>query len=183
MNHDGNAANGSPMASAPKGNGSVPSLRQWRLGGVLAVMMALRWQAAPRLRGDRGLAGLSRRAMLPASRRSACSAEDGTTSAATGRRRRVASSVPSVSRRSPRLRVVQRRHQEVDAVGAAVGSTVRRNARHHCAILPSLSPGRTQPSPGSPSRAGLMQQRGAWAGPPAQRRRRRSSSLPDGSPA
>ena len=26
-NHEGNAANGSPMASAPEANGSVPSLR------------------------------------------------------------------------------------------------------------------------------------------------------------
>jgi hypothetical protein len=36
-NHDGNATNGSPMASAPEG-GSVPSLRQWRLGGVIILV-------------------------------------------------------------------------------------------------------------------------------------------------
>ena len=40
MNQDGNAANGSPMASAPEGNGSVPSLRQLRRGGTLLYLVA-----------------------------------------------------------------------------------------------------------------------------------------------
>jgi hypothetical protein len=40
-NHEGNALNRSSIASAPDGSGSVPSLRQYRLGGVLAVMTAL----------------------------------------------------------------------------------------------------------------------------------------------
>jgi hypothetical protein len=32
MNHDGNAANGSPSACLPFGNGASPYLRQWRAG-------------------------------------------------------------------------------------------------------------------------------------------------------
>ena len=46
MNQDGNAANGSPMASAPEGNGSVPSLRQLRRGGALH-WSSTRHQAKP----------------------------------------------------------------------------------------------------------------------------------------
>ena len=64
-NHDGNAVNGSPMASAPEGNGSVPSLRQCRAGTGVGSCFAGKGPPPPSVRGDGDQVACSRLPILP----------------------------------------------------------------------------------------------------------------------
>ena len=99
----------------------------------------LRGQAAPRLHSGRGLAGMSRRREGVQCRRRRDAAHACVTCARTqpapptGRRRRAGGQGSSVSRRSPRLRVVARRHHEVGAIAAAVGTAEPQVHQRHVA--------------------------------------------------